>query len=71
MHWTEPMRACLVHGSQAMKLKLSKIIIDARCGSSEVFSHVKKKCSEDINFKKKLRKIWDTRIDLTRLNKLD
>jgi hypothetical protein len=51
------MRACLVHGSQAMKLKLSKIIIDARCGSSEVFSHVKKKCSEDINFKKKLRKI--------------
>jgi hypothetical protein len=45
-----PRSSANASGSQAMKLKLSKIIIDARCGSSEVFSHVKKKCSEDINF---------------------
>jgi len=64
-----PCSSAKASGSQAIKLKLSKIIIGARCGSSEVFSHVKKKCSDDTNFFKKIRKIWDP--NLTRFNKLD
>jgi hypothetical protein len=51
-----PCSSAKASGSQAIKLKLSKIIIGARCGSSEAFSYVKKRCSDDTNFFKKIRK---------------